>query len=122
MNAIKKLREMGFKKTQFHKVGYDFVTYESIMVPDIEETKSEYKEGKWIFIKVEKKHPKSDSFWTLKYSENYILWALVKNHQIDKIWLENKLVKNKSKNVWNRSKDGERGVQVDASRLCCRGR
>ena len=108
MNAIKKLREMGFKKTQFHKVGYDSVTYESIMVPDIEETKSEYKEGKWIFIKVEKKHPKSDSFWTLKYSENYILWSLVKNHQIDKIWLENKLVKNKSKNVWNRSKEGER--------------
>jgi hypothetical protein len=108
MNAIKKLREMGFKKTQFHKVGYDSVTYESIMVPDIEETKSEYKEGKYFSIKVEKKHPKSDSFWTLRYSENYILWALVKNHQIDKIWLENKLVKNKSKNVWNRSKDGER--------------
>ena len=32
----------------------------------------------------------------------------MKNHQIDKIWLENKLVKNKSKNVWNRSKDDER--------------
>jgi hypothetical protein len=109
MNAIKKLREMGFKKTQFHKVGYDSVTYESIMVPDIEETKSEYKEGKWIFIKVEKKHPKSDSFWTLKYSENYILWSLVKNHQIDKIWLESNLVKNtKSVSPWNRLKDDER--------------
>jgi hypothetical protein len=109
MNAIKKLREMGFKKTQFHKVAYDSVTYESIMVPDIEETKSEYKEGKWIFIKVEKKHPKSDSFWTLKYSENYILWSLVKNHQIDKIWLESNLVKNtKSVSPWNRLKDDER--------------
>jgi hypothetical protein len=109
MNAIKKLREMGFKKTQFHKVGYDSVTYESIMVPDIEETKSEYKEGKWIFIKVEKKHPKSDSFWTLKYSENYILWSLVKNHQIDKIWLESNLVKKpKSVSPWNRLKDDER--------------
>jgi hypothetical protein len=121
MNAIKKLREMGFKKTQFHKVGYDSVTYESIMVPDIEETKSEYKEkeGKWVSIKVEKKHPKSDSFWTLKYSENYILWCLVKNHQIDKIWLENKLIKPPKNNidnisiltykaVRNRSKDEER--------------
>ena len=108
MNAIKKLREMGFRKTQFHKVGYDPTTYESIMLPDNEETKWEYKDGKRVSVKVEKKHPKSDSFWVLKYSENYILWALVKNHQIDKIWLENKLVKNKSKNVWNRSKDGER--------------
>jgi hypothetical protein len=121
MNAIKKLRDMGFKKTQFHKVGYDSVTYESIMVPDIEETKSEYKEkeGRNPFIKVEKKHPKSDSFWTLKYSENYILWCLVKNHQIDKIWLENKLIKPPKNNidnisiltykaVRNRSKDEER--------------
>ena len=112
---------MGFKKTQFHKVGYDSVTYESIMVPDIEETKSEYKEkeGRNPFIKVEKKHPKSDSFWTLKYSENYILWCLVKNHQIDKIWLENKLIKPPKNNidnisiltykaVRNRSKDEER--------------
>ena len=48
--------------------------------------------------------------------------SVMKNHQIDKIWLENKLVKNKSKNVWNRSKDGERGIQVDASRLCSRSR
>jgi hypothetical protein len=107
MNAIKKLREMGFKKTQFHKVGYDSVTYESIMVPDIEEIKSEYKDGKRVSFKVEKKHPKSDSFWILKYSESCILWCLVKNHQIDKIWIENKLLK-KPKNPWNRSKDEER--------------
>ena len=88
MNAIKKLREMGFRKTHFHKVGYDPTTYESIMLPDNEETKWEYKDGKRVSVKVEKKHPKSDSFWTLRYSENYILWALVKNHQIDKIWLD----------------------------------
>ena len=60
-------------------------------------------------VKVEKKkiHPKGDSFWTLKYSENYILWCLVKNHQINKIWLEDK---NKVSNVvyWNRSKKDER--------------
>lgn len=99
---------MGFKKTQFHKVGYDAETYESIMVPDVEQDKWETINGKSVRIKVPKIHPKSDSFWTLRYSENYILWTLVKNHQIDKIWLENKLVKSKSKNVWNRSKDDER--------------
>lgn len=98
---------MGFKKTQFHKVGYDSVTYESIMVLDVEETKSEYKDGKRVSFKVEKKHPKSDSFWILKYSESCILWCLIKNHQIDKIWIENKLSK-KPKNPWDRYKDDER--------------
>lgn len=116
MNAIKKLREIGFKKTQFHKVGYDPTTYDSMMMLDIEETKWEYKDGKRVSIKVEKKHAKSDSFWTFRYSENYILWALVKNHKIDKIWLENNFAKRikipgtdmYSRNTWNRSKDEER--------------
>ena len=58
MNAIKKIREMGFRKTHFHKVGYDPTTYESIMLPDNEETKWEYKDGKRVSVKVEKKHPK----------------------------------------------------------------
>lgn len=96
---------MGFKKTQFHKVGYDADTYESMMVPDIEQDKFETVNGKSVRVKVPKVHPKSDSFWMLRYSENYILWSLVKNHQIDKIWLENKSIKNKSRNIWNRSKD-----------------
>lgn len=99
---------MGFRRTHFHKVWYDAETYDSIMVPDIEETKWEYKDGQRISIKSEKKHPKSNSFWMLRYSENYILWCLVKNHQIDKIWLENKSIKTKSKSTWNRSKDDER--------------
>jgi len=90
MNAHKKLREMGFKKTDFHKPGYDNSTYEPIMLLDNLDIKWEYKGGQRVSVKVEKIHPKSSSFWTLKYSDNYILWCLVKNHVIDKIWLENK--------------------------------
>lgn len=93
MNAHKKLREMGFKKTDFHKPDYDPFTYESIMILDNQDTKWVFKDGKRVSVTVEKIHPKSNSFWILKYSDNYILWCLVKNHVIDKIWLENKLGK-----------------------------
>jgi hypothetical protein len=90
MNAHKKLKDLGFKKTNFHKPGYNAITYESIMMLDNEDTKFEYRDGKRVSVKIEKIHPKSDSFWILKYSNNYILWCLVKNHLIDKIWIENK--------------------------------
>jgi hypothetical protein len=90
MNSHKKLRELGFKKTNFYKPGSHPDTYESMMVLDNEDTKWEYRDGKRVSVKVEKIHPKSSSFWILKYSDNYILWCLVKNHFIDKIWLENK--------------------------------
>ena len=46
MNAIKKLREMGFKKTQFHRPGYDLTTNESLMVLDVFETKTEWVNGR----------------------------------------------------------------------------
>jgi hypothetical protein len=107
VNAIKKLKDMGFKKTQFRKVGYDPDTYESIMVPDDIEIENRYIDGKTVKIQKAKEHPKSDSFWILKYSESCILWCLIKNHQIDKIWIENKLSK-KPKNPWDRYKDDER--------------
>lgn len=84
---------MGFKKTTFHKPGYNEETYESMMVPDDVDSKWVTKDGKRVRVEIKKVHPKSDSFWTLRYNENYILWCLVKNHHIDKIWLENKLGK-----------------------------
>lgn len=90
MNPHKILTQMGFKKTVFHKPGYDRVTYESMMMPDDVEIKYEIKNGKQVGVEVKKIHPKSDSFWTLKYNDNYTFWCLVKNHQINKIWLENK--------------------------------
>jgi hypothetical protein len=97
MNAHKKLRELGFKKTNFYKPGYDPETYESCMLLDEYETKWKTVNGKSVSVKVNKIHPKSDSFWVLKYNENYILWCYVKSHQIDKIWIENKLGKSRSK-------------------------
>jgi hypothetical protein len=98
MNAHKKLRELGFKKTKFYKPGYDPETYESCMLLDEYETKWQTINGKRVSVKVDKIHPKSDSFWTLKYNENYIFWCYVKSHQIDKIWIENKLEKEQGKN------------------------
>jgi hypothetical protein len=90
MNPHKILTQMCFKKTTFHKPGYNKETYESMMMPDDVEIKSEIKNGKQVRVEVKKVHPKSDSFWTLKYNDNYTFWCLVKNHQINKIWLENK--------------------------------
>lgn len=98
MNPHKKLRELGFKKTNFYKPGYDPETYESCMLLDEYETKWQTINGKRVSVKVDKIHPKSDSFWTLKYNENYIFWCYVKSHQIDKIWIENKLEKEQGKN------------------------
>jgi hypothetical protein len=107
MNSHKKLRELGFKKTKFHKPGYDSETCESCMLLDEYEIKWETIGGKRVKVENKKIHPKGDSFWTLKYSENYILWCLVKNHQINKIWLEDK---NKVSNdvYWKRNKKDER--------------
>jgi hypothetical protein len=105
MNDIKKLKSMGFRKTEIHKVIYDSTTYELLMVPDIEEVKIEYKDGKRIQKNIKKIHPKSDSFWYLKYNENCILWCLAKNHQINKIWIEDKSIKDKSKRDRNKNKE-----------------
>jgi hypothetical protein len=98
---------LGFKKTNFYKPGYDPETYESCMLLDEYETKWETVNGKRVSVKVNKIHPKSDSFWVLKYNENYILWCYVKSHRIDKIWLEDK---NKVSNdvYWKRNKKDER--------------
>lgn len=92
---------MGFKKTVFHKPGYDRVTYESMMMSDDVEIKYEIKNGKQVGVEVKKIHPKSDSFWTLKYNDNYTFWCLVKNHQINKIWLENKSGKSLGKRTFH---------------------
>lgn len=89
MNVIKKLREMGFKKSLFMKISYDKSSHESIMIPDIEKIVYNYIDGKKI-SKIEKKeHPKSNSFWKLDYNRNYTIWCLVKNYSINTIWLEN---------------------------------
>ena len=101
MNAHKKLKEIGFKRTRFHKPGFDKVTNEWTMLLDEEEIKYEYQDFKRISTTVKKFHPKSDSFWVLKYSDTYTLWALSKNHDISKIWLENK---NGSARKWQVSK------------------
>ena len=99
MNSHKKLRELGFKKTIFYKPGYNSETYQSCMMPDDIISSIEIIDGKRAKVDKKKIHP--------KYSENYILWCLIKNHQINKIWLEDK---NKVSNVvyWNRSKKDER--------------
>jgi hypothetical protein len=113
MNAHKKMKELGFRKTAFHKPGYDPKTYESCMVLDNEETKYEYKDGKHTKVILEKKHPKSDSFWVLKYSDSCTRWASVKNHDIVMIWLENKNGKSGSGNRWGfGQKNGDERLKI----------
>ena len=115
MNAHKKMKELGFKKTVFYKPGHDPKTYESCMVLDNEETKYEYKDGKHISSKFEKKHPKANSFWFMKYNESCTLWALVENHNVAKIWLENKNGESKKYrfNTYNNKVDkGDARLQV----------
>lgn len=88
MNIHNKLRQLGFKKTQFYKVEDDD-KYIPNMVPDNLVVKYEYLDGKYIKKSETKIHPKSDSFWKLKYNQNFILWALINNHRLSTIWLEN---------------------------------
>lgn len=90
MNIHTKLRGMGFKKTQFRKPEYSRSHGEQIMVLDIEETKYEYIGGISKSYVVDKKHPKSNSFYVLNYSKDYTLWALIENHELSLIYLENK--------------------------------
>lgn len=108
MNVHKKLKELGFRKTRFFKPGHEPDTYDPCMVSDDFETKVEYTGNKRVETKVPKLHPKSDSFWILKYNENISLYCLVKNHQINKIWIENKLGKSKKRSYWGKVDDCER--------------
>jgi len=114
MNPHKKLRELGFRKTIFYKPGYNPGTYESCMLPDDVEVSYNFVDGKRVKVEKKKIHPKGDSFWTLKYSDNYILWCLVRNHQIDKIWLEDK---NKVSNTVYWNKDERLQLVFDYNRL-----
>lgn len=92
MNAHKKLKELGFKKTCFHTISYDRSTYEPIMVPDNEIFRTLSNEGS-VSLSVRKSYPKSDSFWICKFSDVYTMWVHVKSQSIYYIWLEDKSVK-----------------------------
>ena len=88
MNDLKALKNLGFKRTNFRKVGYDSHSHLQKMILDVEDSKTEYKNGKQYKSTLKKVHPKSSSFWMLKYDAYRTFWCLVRNYHIDKIWIE----------------------------------
>lgn len=85
MNIHKKLKTLGFKKTTFHKPGNHPIDHYPTMVLDIKEIKYDSNRNKKEVIK---EHPKSNSFWVMNYENNYIFWALLVNHSLSTIWME----------------------------------
>lgn len=87
MNTHTKLLGMGFRKTKICKPEYQSELGYSIMVPDDVDTRYDRINKKT--IESQKIHPKSNSFYFLKYSDTYTIWVSVKNFDISEIWLYN---------------------------------
>lgn len=88
MNVIKKLRELGFTKIPFHKPN-PYNDGEA-MILDEHTTKHviDNKTGRYIQVKEKKIHPKQDSHWKLVFNEQYIIWIMVRNNVVDKVYLQ----------------------------------
>lgn len=86
MNIHNKLKEMGFKKTKFYKLAYKYDG--SVMEVDEFEDKYVITNGVRKTITSKKIHPKSNSFWIMKYNDIYTLYVLVKNCELNTIYLE----------------------------------
>lgn len=95
MNATKKLRELGFTKIPFHKPN----TYNDgeAMILDDHTTKHviDNKTGRYVQVKEKKIHPKQDSHWKLVFNEQYIIWIMVNNNVVDKVYLQDNFNKTK---------------------------
>ncbi len=114
MNAHKKLRGMGFKKTKFYIPGYHPESGEYTMLLDEERESTKMVDGKTIKIKEKKIHPKSDSFWIFNYNTLYTFWAKTQNDIISTIWIENKSVKliNTGMSYWSSNKRRDERLKV----------
>ena len=90
MNIHNKLKSLGFKKTQIHRTEWHSTESRRTMVPDVERRETKYVPGtfKSESVMVRIVHPKGDSFYKLSYGDNFILWASVKNHTLDSMWVE----------------------------------
>lgn len=85
---------MGFKQCEFRKPEYDYKTGIESMVLDNVEKKHDYINGKWTAIEIEKKHPKWDKFYCLKFSEQITVWMYIERQStIKNIWIEGKFKK-----------------------------
>ncbi len=96
MNAILKIRNMGFKKTEFMKVESNW-NGTSVMIPDNVDTKVTIIDGKRKTEVLKKVHPKYNSFHVMEYL-NIKIWVLVKRNNIHSIWLEKE---NKVESIYN---------------------
>ena len=89
MNVHVKLKGMGFRKTEICKPEYQSKLGYSTMVPDDKIwTYDKNGRGQNSIVK-DKVHPKGDSFYVLRYKDSYTIWVLVKNFDINTIWLDN---------------------------------
>ena len=89
MNTHSKLREIGFKRTTFHKPN-EFLDGANMLPDNTERRWVLGKDGSRVCIETPKIHPKSNSFWKLNFSERYTIWVSVVSNNIDKIWLDDK--------------------------------
>lgn len=90
MNLGKKISNMGFKKTQFHKSEYDYNLKRRVMVPYVYEVNKHYdrKEKVWITTKKKVNHPKWSNFYVLKMNKELKVWMLTDKDIIVKVWVE----------------------------------
>ena len=93
MNIHNKLKSLGFKKTQMYRPARTD-DGRGTMVPDIQREISTYIKAKdGIPGRYERtietiKHPKSNAFYKLIYGSSTIIWASVKGHALDMMWVE----------------------------------
>ncbi len=95
MNATKKLRELVFTKIPFHKPN-PYNDGEAMILDD-HTTKHviDNKTGRYVQVKEKKIHPKQDSHWKLVFNEQYIIWIMVRNNVVDKVYLQDNFNKTK---------------------------
>jgi len=96
---------MGFKQCEFHKPKYDYKSGRETMIPDDVETKTERVNGKWITTEIEKKHPKWDKFYKLKFSDNITIWIYIERQStIKNIWMESDRIKKGVEHLYTSNK------------------
>lgn len=87
MNALLKLKELGFKRCAFYKTKWDFRNGEFLVLDIYEDIfKKDGMSKKNITEQRKKIHPKSNFYFKLKYN-NYIIYADVRNYNLFTIYI-----------------------------------
>jgi hypothetical protein len=101
VNAHKKLLGMGFKKCEPHKKHSDRWDDPYKMVPDTHEMKYQTVNGKRVYIKVKKVHPKWRMFYKMIFTDTINIWVDTEKGQIKSIWLEGNIIKDGVEEIYD---------------------